>query len=289
MSRMRHRLLLHITYLLLLSSFNGCAQTKTATATKEDRIYQSDSIFSYTGFIPGNFVQIEVDILDNVYLLTNGYQLKKLNANGDSIAVFNDVKRFGNPSYIDVSNPFKVLVYYKNFSTAVILDRLLSQRNTINFRKQDIFMVKAITTSYDNNIWLFDEQDFKLKKINDDGAVLQESSDMRVLVDSVPAPIQIIDSDNFVYLYDPAKGFYVFDYYGALKNNLPFKGWTSISTSKKMLYGFHEKILYSYNTETLQLKKYPLSESFSGAEGIRAMNGKVYLLIKDGVIVYTVK
>lgn len=286
---MRPRQVLHIVFILIFGSLNGCAQTKTATATKEDRIYQSDSLFSYTGFIPGSYVQMEVDILDNVYLLTNGYQLKKFNANGDSIAVFNDVKRFGNPSYIDVSNPFKVLVYYKNFSTAVILDRLLAQRNTINFRKQDIFMVKAITTSYDNNIWLFDEQDFKLKKINDDGKVLQESSDMRVLVDTVPAPTQIIDSDNFVYLYDPKKGFYVFDYYGALKNNLPFKGWSSVSVSKKMVYGFHEQNLYTYDTQTLQLKKYPLSGNFAAAEGIRAMNGKVYLLLKEGIVIYTVK
>ena len=286
---MRNKPLAYIIIFLLLGTFNGCAQTKRATATKENRIYQSDSVFSYTGFIPGSFIQIEVDILDNLYLLTKGYQLKKINANGDSIAVFNDVKRFGNPSYIDVSNPFKVLVYYKNFSTAVILDRLLAQRNTLNFRKQDIFIVKAITTSYDNNIWLFDEQDFKLKKMNDEGRVLQESSDMRVLVDTVPSPAQIIDSDYFVYLYDPLKGFYVFDYYGALKNNLPFKNWTSVSASKKTLYGFHEKKLYIYNTGNLQLKKYPLSDSFVQADGIRAMNGKLYLLMKEGVVIYTVK
>ncbi len=287
--KMRARLSAYLLTLFVMYSINGCAQTKRATATLENKIYQSDSIFSYTGFIPGNFLQVEVDILDNVYLLTNSYQLKKINANGDSIAVFNDVKRYGNPTYIDVSNPFKVLVYYKNFSTAVILDRLLAQRNTINFRKQDIFIVKAITTSYDNYIWLFDEQDFKLKKINDDGRVLLESTDMRVMVDSVPSPVQIIDSDNFVYLYDLQKGFYVFDYYGALKNNLPFQNWSSVSVSKKMLYGFYDKKLQTYNTETLQQKIYPLSEGFQNAAGIRAMNGKVYLLTKEGVVVYTVK
>jgi len=166
---------------------------------------------------------------------------------------------------------------------------LLSQRNTINFRKQDIFIVKAITTSYDNYIWLFDEQDFKLKKINDDGRVLQESNDMRVLVDSVPSPSQIIDSDSFVYLYDPEKGFYVFDYYGTLKNNLPFRNWTSVSISKKIVYGFHDKNLYSYDTQTLQLKKYALSSGLSDSEGIRAMNGKVYVMTKEGVVIYTVK
>ncbi len=287
--KMRARLTAYLLTLFVMYSINGCAQTKTATATLENKIYQSDSTFSYTGFIPGSFLQVEVDILDNVYLLTSSYQLKKINANGDSIAVFNDVKRYGNPTYIDVSNPFKVLVYYKNFSTAVILDRLLAQRNTINFRKQDIFIVKAITTSYDNNIWLFDEQDFKLKKISDDGRVLLESNDMRVLVDSVPSPVQIIDSDNFVYLYDLQKGFYVFDYYGAIKNNLPFKEWTSVSVSKKMLYGFYDNKLQTYNTETLQQRIYPLSAEFQNAAGIRAMNGNVYLLTREGVVVYTVK
>lgn len=286
---MRLRLPSYIMVLIVLSSTQGCAQTKNATAAPENKVYQSDSVFSYNTFIPGNFTQIEVDVLDNIYLLTNSYQLKKINASGDSVAVFNDVKRFGKPSYIDVSNPFKILVYYKNFSTAVILDRLLAQRNTINFRKQDIFIVKAITPSYDNNIWLFDEQDFKLKKIDDDGKILLESNDMRMLVDSVPSPAQIIDSDNFVYLYDPQKGFYVFDYYGALKNNLPFKNWTSVSVSKKMLYGVYDKSLYSYDTKILQLKTYPLSAWFHNAAGIRAMNGKIYLLTKEGVVVYTVR
>lgn len=43
------------------------------------------------------------------------------------------------------------------------LDRLLTVRNTINLRTQNIFLVNSISLSYDNNIWLFDEEDFKLK------------------------------------------------------------------------------------------------------------------------------
>ena len=76
---------------------------------------------------------------------------------------------------------------------------------SINLRKQNIFKVEAVTTSYDNNIWLFDEQDNKLKKIDDNGNVLSESVDFRLLFDSVPEPKQIIDRDGFVYLNDPQK------------------------------------------------------------------------------------
>jgi hypothetical protein len=46
---------------------------------------------------------------------------------------------------------------------------------------------------------LFDEQDFRIK-IDEEGKIIQESTDMRLLMDTVPAPSQIIDHDNKVYL-----------------------------------------------------------------------------------------
>jgi hypothetical protein len=83
---------------------------------------QSDSGFQFIKTIDGNISYFNVDNLDNIYFIVNN-QLKKINANGDSVAVFNDVKKFGNPSYIDVTNPLKALLYYKNYSTVVVLDR----------------------------------------------------------------------------------------------------------------------------------------------------------------------
>ena len=221
---------------------------------------------------------MDVDMLNNIYLVTAGNQLKKLNANGDSIAAFNDVKKYGNPSLVDVSNPLKVLLYYKNFATVVILDRLLSQRNSINFRQQNIFSVKAIGSSYDNNIWLFDEQDLTLKKIDEAGKVLLTTTDWRLLMDSVPAPAKIIDANNFVYLYDDAKGFYIFDYYGTFKNNLPFLHWENISVGTNSLAGFSGTQYFSYQLQSLQLKTYTLPFYINDYTGIRAMNGKIYLL-----------
>ena len=277
-----------LLFILLLVCTAGCAQTN-GVARSTVSPAPTDSFFKYERTIPGNYIYMNVDVLDNIYLITNGNQLKKLNSNGDSIAVFNDVKKFGNPSLVDVNNPLKILVYYKPYATVVVLDRLLTQRNLINFRKQAIFSVKAIATSYDNNIWLFDEQDFKLKKIDEEGKVLMESTDMRQLLDTVPSPQQIIDSENFVYLYDEDKGFYIFDYYGALKNNLPFRNWTNIAISGNKLMGFTENRLNSYELKSLNLKTYPLPQSFSDHDAIKAVNGKVYVLNKKGLDIYSIK
>jgi hypothetical protein len=274
-----------LTYFLTLMCICNVVSAQD-TASADSAFHDqpgNDSVFEHKKFIPGKYSFMDVDVLDNIYLITVDNQLVKINSNGDSVASFNDVKKYGNPTFINVSNPLKILVYYQNFSTVVVLDRLLTLRNSINFRKMGIFSVKALATSYDNNIWIFDEQDMKLKKIDDDGKTLTETTDWRQLFDPVPSPSQIIDADNFVYLYDENKGFAIFDYYGTLKGNLFFLHWKNIAISRNVIYGFADNILYSYQLKSLNLKTYSLPAYFKNNSNIKAINGKVYLLKKDGV------
>lgn len=269
--------------ILLLLCF--CAFVVTPLASTA----QSDSAFQFIKTIKGRFTYFNVDNLDNVYLITEASRLKKIKPNGDSVAVFNEVKRYGNPSYIDVNNPLKTLLYYRNFSTIVTLDRFLTTRNTINLRTQNIFLVNSISLAYDNNIWLFDEEDFKLKKLDEQGRLLQETVSWRLLFDSVPSPQRIIDRENFVYLYDPEKGFYVFDYYGTFKNRLPFINWSNVEVSGKIMYGFSNGMLFSYELNSLQLKEYKLPAFFGKYISIKAMNRKIYLLKEEGIDVYEIR
>ena len=281
------QLLFHI--IICFSTLQSCAGNKpVATTPVTSPAAAVNDSFRLDKMIVGNFTMMDVDVLNNIYLITAGNQLKKYNANGDSMAVFNDVRKYGNPTLMDVSNPLKVLLYYKNYATVVMLDRLLSPRNSINFRQQNIFSVKAIATSYDNNIWLFDEQDYKLKKIDEEGKLLQESTDWRVLMDAVPSPGLIIDNNNFVYLYDPAKGFYIFDYYGTFKNNLPFIGWKNIAVAGGRITGMQGNQLHSYVIASLNDKTYNIPSFFDNYISIKAMNGKVYVLKENALEIYTV-
>src|SRR5688572_4234459 len=136
-----------------------------------------NAVFTEVKTVEGEYIDFSIDNLGNYYLLTKNNQLKKLNANGDSMGVFNDVRRYGKLYSIDATNPLKVLLYYKSFATVVVLDRFLNSVNTIDLRKQDIFQAKAIAQSYDNNIWVYDEQVSKLKKVGEDGKVLSETVD----------------------------------------------------------------------------------------------------------------
>lgn len=246
-------------------------------------IAQDNIVFRLEKTINGRFVDFQADPLGNYYLLDEQNQLKKLNPRGDSMGVFNEVRRYGKLSSIDASNPLKVLLYYRNFSTIVVLDRFMGVVNTIDLRKAGVFRVKAIAQSYDNQIWVFDEQENKLKKVDESGNTLTASVDFRMLFDEVPTPTQIIDQEGFVYLYDPAKGVYVFDIYGAFKTKLSYPALNAFSVIGKTIMGISEAKLLFYTMGTLSEKNVSLPAELDGKEKTVIRPGKYYVL-KEGEI-----
>ncbi len=250
---------------------------------------QDDSLFRFLKKIEYPISSFTVDNLSELYIINTDNQLKKYNEKGDSVGVFNQVTKYGKLSYVEAQNPWKALLFYQNYSTIVLLDKYLNVLGNINLRKQNIFQVKAITTSYDNNIWLYDEQDNKLKKIDDTGNKLFESVDFRLLFDSVPSPKKIIDSDGFLYLYDPDKGLYTFDYYGSFKNKLPFLHWADIAIIDKTIYGFDKTKLYRYTPPIPDIKTYTLPEALQNNSSLKVSNHKIYILKNQQLEIYSLQ
>ena len=246
-------------------------------------VAQADSSFRFTKDIKGDIVAFTVDNLDNIYLLNSTNQVKKLNSNGDSVAVFNDVKKFGQASLIDVSNPLKILLYYRDFATIVVLDRLLNVRNTIDLRKQNILQVRAIGQSYDNKIWVYDEVENKLKKIAEDGTLLQETPDFRQLFGEALTPQKIFDQDQYVYLYDSTKAVFVFDYYGALKNKILISGWQNFKVAGRYIFGSDTARLYRYDIKTFRTDEWNMPEELTQSQSFNFSSSRLYAL-KNGMI-----
>jgi hypothetical protein len=231
----------------------------------------------------GEIKNFTTDNLGNIYLLNANNQIKKINERGDSIAVYNDVRRYGKIFSIDATNPLKVLVFYKDFATIVVLDRLLNVRASIDLRKQNILQVTAIASSYDNNIWLFDELDSKLKKIDENGNVLLESADFRQVFDPVPSPSVMYDRDGQLYLYDPKKGLMVFDYYGAKKNNFQLLHVSDLQVIDKNTITARDSLhIILYKPATLQLLSFTAFSNQQEFTKVSFSGNKIYCLNKRG-------
>lgn len=246
---------------------------------------QQDSLprVRLTQTIKGESKDFSTDNLGNIYLLTLTNQIKKVNENGDSIAIYNDVRRYGKIYSVDATNPLKVLVYYKDFSTIVVLDRLLNVRAAIDLRSQNILQVTAITSSYDNNIWLYDELDSKLKKIDNNGNILLESTDFRQIFDSVPLPVVMCDRDGLLYLYDPKKGLMVFDYYGGKKNNYQLLHLSDLQViDQSTITARDSSNIILYKPKTLQLLSFKVFQNQNDFSKISFNGMKIYCLSKSG-------
>ncbi|HRP57240.1 hypothetical protein [Agriterribacter sp.] len=273
---------MRFSFIILLCCSVFCVQSQTGSGDKA----------SGTAFLPpvslyrGSVKQFAADNLGNIYVLTPAGLLIKLNSRGDSLNVFNDVRRYGTVYAIDVTNPMKVLLYYKDFSTILMLDRYLNRINMIDLRKSGIFQAKATGLSYDNNVWIFDEQSAKLKKIDETGSVLIETTDLRQVLDVVPSPHALVDRDGFVYVYDSTKGLYVFDYYGVLKNALPLTGVTDLQVMGKTIAGRRQNKLVRYTLGTLELQEQSLPAIIQSAEKIYITQQGVYVLNGTGIEMY---
>lgn len=250
-------------------------------------VAQQDSLFQLRKTLKITGVQLAVDNLENLYVLSNNEQLKKYSATGDSIAVYNEVKRFGKLHTIDVSNPLKLLLYYKDFSTIVILDRLLGLRASLDLRRHNIQQASAIGLSYDNNVWVFDALNYKLKKLDEQGNQLMETEDFRSLFNTGFQPTTIIDQNNSVYLYDPAVGVYQFDHFGTFQKRYPITKWQNIAIAGKHIVGILGNALNAYNTSTLLQQQYQFPSSFGSFSQYIISNTALFGLGSEGVHVYS--
>jgi len=247
---------------------------------------QTDSIPQMTRFIAGTFVDFQVDNLGNVFVLTPENQLKKYNASGDSLGVFNDVRRYGKIAYIDVSNPLKILLFYEEFGTIVMLDRFLNNVNSLDLRQLGFYQVTCIGLSYDNNIWVYDALAGKLNKISSDGTLINQSNDMRTFTDSVPDPVLLTDQGGLVYLFDPQKGAFIFDHYGGYQKLISLKNWRHFSVINKTMLGWNGKEFLKYGDKMYAEEKKQIPSYFLPALKILIMPDFLYVLKTDGIHVY---
>jgi hypothetical protein len=250
------------------------------------RAQDADSIPQMSRFIAGVYVDFEVDNLGNIFVLTPENQLKKYSAAGDSLGVFNDVRRYGKIAYIDVSNPLKILLFYEEFGTIVMLDRFLNNINSLDLRQLGFYQVTCIGLAYDNNIWVYDALAGKLNKIASDGTQINQTNDIRPFTDSVPEPVLLTDQGGLVYLFDPRQGAFIFDHYGGYQKLIPLKNWRHFSVINNTLLGWNGREFLKYDSKSSVEEKKQIPAYFLPALKILIMPDFLYVLKADGIHVY---
>lgn len=248
---------------------------------------QTGDTFPLLRSYPGPAAGVQLDNLGNLYLVSREGGVKKLGPGGDSVAVYNGVRQNGRLHTLDVSNPLKLLLFYKDFAQVAVLDRFLSLQLTLNLRRSGIMQPAAVGSSYDNKIWVFDALANKLKKLDDGGNILLETPDLRAVFPGGIMPQQIMDHNKWVYLYDPVQGLFQFDYYGNFKRKMPIEGWSNLLITGQYIYGIKDGMLQSYSVSTLMQEQRPLPDMLKACTGLYLGVEKLAALCNGGVSVFS--
>jgi hypothetical protein len=160
------------------------------------------------------------DNLENIYT-TRKHELKKFRPDGSLWLRFSNIS-LGDISFVDVTNPLKILVFYKDFSRIQFLDNMLSERSpVIQLQGLGFDQTVATCTSFDNGFWLFDQLNFELVRFNQDFAITQDVKNLNQIVGYEFIPNFLTEHNNWLYINVPEKGILVCDIYGTYFKTIP--------------------------------------------------------------------
>lgn len=249
---------------------------------------QSDTSYTLIRSIPCAAKFFTTDKLQQTYLINAKNEVVKYNTSGTPIFRYNN-NTLGRLHVVDATNPFNVLLYYPDYQTVITLDRTLNKTGEINLFDLDIINVQAIASSNDNNVWVYDDVSFKLKKINQNGQVLAESNDLSLLLGSAPQPAQIKARENWVYVNDPDMGILIFDAFAQYHKTLPFKNANYFQLIGDQLLYEQEGKLLNFNLKSLLTNPILLPTALKAADQFSFQKNHFYVLKEKQLDVYSFK
>ena len=111
-----------------------------------------------------NCSHISADHHGNIYAINKNGQLYKFNQDGKLLYQSNQIK-LGIGSQLDTKDPLKPLIYFQDYNTIVIMDNTLNTQQTLDLTMADVYNSRCVLRSDDDHIWLYDSDNFQLKKM----------------------------------------------------------------------------------------------------------------------------
>jgi len=201
-----------------------------------------------------NKIYVGFDGIGNNYYIKNNVFIKqndKKNWEYKNVAL-------GEIYSVDIINPMKILVYYKDFNTIITLDNQLNE-----IQKLDLFTVdSALFTSKvgmasQNQYWIYDSLTQQIMLYN------YLNGTFKNVGNSIPEEIKYTQSDlNNFYWIDEINNWYAVSIFGkvTLLANLPPFEKIQIIDQERILF-YYNNILYCLNNQSKKVYKIEIVEN----------------------------
>lgn len=195
----------------------------------------------------GTAHHISLDSYNNIYIADADGIVSQYDSIGRKITFFSPGKK-SKVTSLDGSRNVNIFLFYKNFQEFRLLNRFLTEISTTRINNNQIGFAALGTLSSDNALWIVDEADLSLKKINlKFDQVIVNSSLLPVLPRSKTEFVftHFKEYNSNLYLSDRENGIFVFDNLGNYK--------TLIQVSDVDYFDFRDDYLYFLDGARLTL------------------------------------
>lgn len=239
--------------------------------------------FSTPPVVKGRYDFFTTDNLGNIYLVHEDELIKYL-PNGKLFARYSNLK-LGSITTVDVTNPLKILLYYREFQQIVFLDNQLSQnREPLSIEKLGYEQTDLVCAGSNNSFWLYNKQNSELIRFDQFGRETSSTGNLKQVLNAGLNPDFMIEHNNLLYLNSPASGIFVFDIFGAFTKLITLRGLHSFQVSDDQLFFQKDSLFCRYD----QIAFEDFCESFPKKalqKGIRVSGATYYLGYRDSVVV----
>ena len=198
------------------------------------------------------FSEIEVDHYGYIYVIKDD-NLLKLDDTQSIIYSYSN-KLFGEISQLDISNPLRPLIFYKDQGIITVLDNTLSQQKyVISLNEIGLYQSKCIANSnFDNGIWLYDIDINEIVKIDHLSNIIYRSGNLSVILNEMNSPvIKLYEKNKKLYAITTNKIF-TLDQFGSLISSINTSAKNGIIVTENELWCYDGEFITTY--ENLDFK-----------------------------------
>jgi hypothetical protein len=168
----------------------------------------------------------------------------------------------------------------------IVLDSKLSFQSSLDFRSLKINQPLTVCNSSENGYWVYDREDDQLKKIDLNLQVIHESGSIAQAIGYQIQPGIMLESNGFIYLYNPETGILVFDRFGAYYKTLLYQHVKSFQVIEKDILFINKSKFIRYDSKSLEEKEVLIPEKNSLRDA-RIEQHQLYLLTNESLKFYS--
>jgi hypothetical protein len=200
----------------------------------------------YKGIAPSQ--KFYPDHIENIYFIDD-HRIIKLESNTGNRLEYGSLSA-GTITWADVSNPFQILVFYRDFNRILFLNnRLAPLRREINMSNLGIDKAILVCSSGQGGVWVFSEQDNRVVYFDQQLQRSHQSMNINSIVGTGLQPDYMIEFQNRLYLHVPFEGILVFDRLATYLKTIPYAGPSRFRVMDSQIIYFDQGNLISLDFE----------------------------------------